>query len=205
LVLDAAWVDELPVLLREQGRASMLIGVFADVHDHVDHLRLAVAEFNRRGCELAVFAGDLVSTMCVPHLRELACPLVGCYGDNEGNRVGLAAGMRILGQLADPPLGFRAADGTKILLTHQLWLLGSENDDNLNGADVVIHAHTHKPRVTRDEAGRLFVNPGEVSGWTIRKPTVAILDTLSMSAEIVSLTTMPEVAPRRINASSQYR
>ena len=187
----------------------MLIGVFADVHDHIDHLRLAVAEFNRRGCELAVFAGDLVSTMCVPHLRELTCPLVGCYGDNEGNRVGLAAGMRILGPLADPPLGFRAADGTKILLTHQLWLLGSENggnlDGNLVGADVVIHAHTHKPRVSRDAAGRLIVNPGEVSGWTYRKPTVAILETRPPDAEIVSLAKMPEMERRRINSSSQFR
>lgn len=166
---------------------------------------MAVAEFNRRGCELAVFAGDLVSTMCVPHLRELACPLVGCYGDNEGNRVGLAAGMRILGSLADPPLCFRTADGAKILLTHQLWLLGGENDGNLNGADVVIHAHTHKPRVTHDEAGRLIVNPGEVSGWTYRNPTVAILETRPLSAEIVSLATMPEVERRRINRSAQFR
>lgn len=179
----------------------MRIGVFADVHDHIDHLRLAVAEFNRRACELAVFAGDLVSTMCVPHLRELACPLVGCYGDNEGNRVGLAAGMKIIGALADPPLGFRAADGTRILLTHQPWLLRGEFD----GADVVIHAHTHRPRIRRDEAGRLIVNPGEVSGWTYRRPTVAILDTRPLDAQIVPLAAMPAVERRRINASSRFR
>jgi uncharacterized protein len=87
----------------------MRLGFFADVHDHIDHLRLAVAEINRRGCNLAIFAGDLVSTMCVPHLRELACPLIGCFGDNEGHRPGLAASMRILGGLGDPPFCFRAA------------------------------------------------------------------------------------------------
>jgi putative phosphoesterase len=179
----------------------MLLGVFADVHDHVDHLRLAVAQINRRGCELAVFAGDLVSTICVPFLRELGCPLVGCYGDNEGNRVGLAAGMRILGSLGDPPFGFRAADGTRIVLTHQLWLL----DGELDGADVVIHAHTHRPRIARDEAGRLIVNPGETSGWTYRRPTMAIIETRPLSGEIVELAEMPEVERRQINRSSQYR
>lgn len=179
----------------------MRLGVFADVHDHIDHLRLAVAEIDRRGCDLAVFAGDLVSTLCVPHLRELACPLVGCYGDNEGNRVGLAAGMRILGRFGDPPLGFRTADGTRIVLTHQLWLVKGE----LDGAEIVIHAHTHRPRIHRDDAGRLIVNPGETSGWTYRRPTMAIVETQPLSGEIVDLAEMPRVARRRINRSSQYR
>jgi putative phosphoesterase len=184
----------------------MRLGVFADVHDHVDHLRLAVAEINRRECNLAVFAGDLVSTMCVPHLRELACPLVGCYGDNEGNRAGLAAGMRILGPQGEPPLGFRAADGTRVLLTHQLWLLGGDkSEDVLDEAQLVIHAHTHKPRIHRDVAGRLVVNPGETSGWTYRRPTMAIVETDPLAGEIVELAAMAPAQRRRINRSSQYR
>ncbi|RIK78130.1 MAG: hypothetical protein DCC68_15820 [Planctomycetota bacterium] len=193
--------DPAPPTAREKDVLAMRLGVFADVHDHIDHLRLAVAEIDRRGCDLAVFAGDLVSTLCVPHLRELACPLVGCYGDNEGNRVGLAAGMRILGRFGDPPLGFRTADGTRIVLTHQLWLVKGE----LDGAEIVIHAHTHRPRIHRDDAGRLIVNPGETSGWTYRRPTMAIVETQPLAGEIVDLAEMPRVARRRINRSSQYR
>ena len=35
----------------------MRIGVFADAHDHIDNVRRAVIEFNRRGCGLVIFAG----------------------------------------------------------------------------------------------------------------------------------------------------
>ena len=65
----------------------MRIGVFADTHDHLDNIRRAVEYFNRAECEYVIFAGDFVSTIAVPPLRNLTCPLVGCFGDNEGNKV----------------------------------------------------------------------------------------------------------------------
>ncbi len=179
----------------------MRIGVFADIHDHVDNLRHAVTEFNRREVELAIFAGDFVSTMVVPPLRDLRCRLVASFGDNEGNRVGLQGGVRILGTLADPPFGFSAPDGTRILVTHQLELLQGDYD----GAHLVVFAHTHRPLVKLDDAGRLFVNPGETSGWTYREPSVAIVETRPLSAEIVRLPDLPPMPPRRINRSSRYR
>lgn len=179
----------------------MLIGIFADIHDHLDHARAAVAEFNRRECELVVFAGDFVSTFVIPVLRDLRCPLIGCFGDNEGNKVGLLGGLRIIGVVGEPPLGFRTADGTRILVTHQFELLRGDYD----GADVVVYAHTHKPAVERDAGGRLFVNPGETSGWTYRKPTIAVLETKPLAAEIVPLAEMPPLPPRRINRSARSR
>ena len=69
----------------------MLIGIFADSHDHLDHIRLAVATFNEAGCELVVFAGDLVSSFAVPPLRALNCRVIACFGDNEGNKAGVLA------------------------------------------------------------------------------------------------------------------
>lgn len=179
----------------------MRIGIFADVHDHLDHCRSAVEEFNRRECALVVFAGDFVSTFVIPVLRGLNCRLVGCYGDNEGNKVGLAGGLRIVGTVGEPPLGFRAADGTRIVVTHQYELLRGDVD----GADVVIFGHTHKPSIDRDAAGRLFINPGETSGWTYRRPTIALLDTAAREAEIIALPAMPPLAPRRINRSARSR
>ena len=44
----------------------MRIGVFGDVHDHVDNLRRAINIFNDSRCELVLFAGDLVSPLVVP-------------------------------------------------------------------------------------------------------------------------------------------
>ncbi len=161
----------------------MRIGIFADIHDHLDNARAAVAEFNARSCELVLFAGDFVSTFTIPVLRALDCPLVGCFGDNEGNKTGLLGGLRIIGTVGDPPLGFRTPDGVKFLITHQYELLRGDVD----GADVIVFGHTHKPRVERDAAGRLLVNPGETSGWTYRHPTIAILETAPLAAEIVNL------------------
>ena len=162
----------------------MLIGIFADSHDHLDHIRRAVEVFNDAGCELVVFAGDLVSSFAVPPLRELKCKVLGCFGDNEGNKPGVAAGMRIIGTIGEPPFGFKTPDGRKILVTHM--------DRSLKGLDgefdIAIYAHTHKPSITHDESGRLFINPGETSGWSYGRPSVAILDTTSLEARIVSLT-----------------
>ena len=165
----------------------MLIGIFADSHDHLDHIRRAVQLFNAAGCELVVFAGDLVSSFAVPPLRALKCRVIACYGDNEGNKAGVAAGMKIIGTLGEPPFGFKTPDGRRILLTHMDRCLRDLDGD----FDVAIYAHTHKPSITHDERGRLFINPGETSGWSYGKPTVALLDTTTMQARIVSLIESP--------------
>lgn len=161
----------------------MQIGIFADSHDHLDNIRLAVDLFNDAGCELVVFAGDLVSSFAVPPLRKLKCPVIACFGDNEGNKPGVTAGMRIIGTIGEPPFGFKTSDGRKILLTHM--------DRSLRGMDgefdVAIFAHTHKPSITHDDQGRLFINPGETSGWSHGRPSVALLDTKTLEARIVLL------------------
>jgi putative phosphoesterase len=159
------------------------VGIFADTHDHLAHIRRAVAVFNERGCELVLFAGDFVSTFALPPLRKLSCPLVASFGDNEGNRLGIHGGMEILGTIGDPPFCHRAADGTRFLLTHQRELLRGGED----GCDIVVYAHTHRARVHRDEAGRLWINPGEASGWSYGAPTVAILETTTRHVELVRL------------------
>lgn len=161
----------------------MKIGIFADAHDHLDHIRRAVDVFNAAECELVVFAGDLVSSFAVPPLRELRCPVLACFGDNEGNKIGVTAGFKILGEIGEPPFGFRTKDGCRILVTHMLRsLYGAEGD-----FDVCVFAHTHKAEITRDEWGRLYINPGETSGWSYRKPSVAILDTSPLEARILPL------------------
>ena len=135
----------------------MRIGIFADTHDHVDNVRASVDVFNARECELVVFAGDFVSPIVVPPLRKLNCPLLASFGDNEGNKPGVQAGMRIVGPVGYPPFGFETGDGTRILVTHIL----SHTKDCLGEAEIVIFAHTHRASLQQDESGRLFINPGE--------------------------------------------
>ena len=160
----------------------MRIGIFADSHDHLDNLRLAVDQFNRLCCEQVVFAGDFVSTIALPPLRKLACPLVACYGDNEGNKLGLQAGMGRIGTLREPPFMFAAADGTRFGVAHMKRQL-AQLDDPL---DVAVYAHTHKPRIFQDD-GVLCINPGETGGWSFGRPTVVLLQTESMQARVIEL------------------
>lgn len=165
----------------------MRVGIFADVHDHLDNLRLAVETFNVEEVELVLFAGDLVSTISVPLLRKLQAPLVACFGDNEGNKAGLRAGFRIVGQLAEPPMQLTIEDGTRFVLAHMKRQLRAIPWDY----DIAVVGHTHKPRIERDDTGRLLVNPGETSGWSFGQPTVAILETATLSARLINLTPLP--------------
>lgn len=160
----------------------MRVGIFADSHDHLAHLRLAVELFNAAECRLVLFAGDLVSTFAVPPLRKLRCPLVGCYGDNEGNKVGLMSGFALVGTLGEPPLWHTAEDGTRFVLCHMKRQLRGLAD-----FDVAVFGHTHKPRIEHDDTGRLLINPGETSGWTFGRPTVVLLETSTLDAQIVPL------------------
>jgi predicted phosphodiesterase len=53
--------------------------------------------------------------------------------------------------------------------------------------DVAIFGHTHKPRVECDHLGRILINPGETSGWSFGRATVAMLDTHTRKTEVVDL------------------
>lgn len=162
----------------------MLIGAFADSHDHLDYLRAAVKLFNGAECRAVLFAGDLVSTFAVPILRDLRCPLHGCFGDNEGNKIGLDSGLSIIGKLAEGPFGYVAPDGTRFLIAHMLRQLRGFEDDDFH---IAVYAHTHRAKSHYDERGRLYVNPGETCGWKFREPSVALIDTRARSATIVRL------------------
>lgn len=161
----------------------MRIGIFADIHDHLDHVRLAVERFNAERVELVFFAGDLVSTIAIPPLRKLNAQVIACYGDNEGNKVGIQAGFQLVGTIAEAPVRHVCPDGTRIIMAHMQRQLRGVTDEY----DVRIVGHTHKARVERDELGRLHINPGETSGWSFGRSTIAILETSTREVELIEL------------------
>ena len=177
----------------------MRIGVFADAHDHADNVRRAVRFFNESRCGLVLFAGDLVSPLVVPPLRKLHAPLVAVWGDNDGNRVGIAGGMRVVGPVGEPPLCVFASDGTRILLAHQLRELRDHLRDaappHEGGPQVAVYAHTHRHAVARDAAGRLLVNPGECGGWVTRTPSVAVIETGGAGGPTAKIVPLPQLGP----------
>ena len=163
----------------------MKVGIFADTHDHLDNIRRVVDLFNQLEVECVLFAGDLVSTFAVPPLRQLNAKIYGCFGDNEGNKTGLRGGFKVIGEINEAPAQYTLADGTCVVIVH----MKSQLKDFSGEFDVAILGHTHRPSVSRDDKGRLFINPGETSGWTFNSPSVALLETQSMSVEILPIDT----------------
>jgi len=165
---------------------SVKIAIMADIHDNLDNLRHSIRLINALQCKAVLIAGDFVSPLVVPSMRKFHCPVVACFGDNDGNQIGIAGGMKIVGTLGYAPMCWKSPDGVRFLMCHQL----NDVRDVLGESDVVIFAHTHRPSVVTDKSGRLFVNPGEVGGWMFRKPTIAVYDTGTRSAEILDLPAM---------------
>jgi len=52
--------------------------------------------------------------------------------------------------------------------------------------DLLVYGHTHRPEV-RKAGTLLIVNPGEVYGHLTGRSTVALVDTVKRSAEIVEI------------------
>jgi len=167
----------------------MRIGIFSDAHDHLTHIRLAVERFNAEQVEVVLFAGDIVSTIAVPPLKKLNCRVVACFGDNEGNKIGLRAGFQLVGEIHEAPVRYTACDGTRILMAHMKRQLRGLDEE----FDIQIVGHTHRARVDRDEQGRLLINPGETSGWSFGRPTIALLETTTREARIIDL--LPVAVP----------
>jgi uncharacterized protein len=165
----------------------MLIGVMSDTHDNIVQTKKAVSLFNSRGVEHVLHAGDFISPFMIDTLKELAAPLTGVFGNNDGDRVllerksGLLPSMKITGTFTRIDLG-----GMRIALMHG-------NDQELletltacSSLDLLVHGHTHRPEIRR-EGSLLIVNPGEVYGHLTGRSTIALIDTVTRSGEIVDI------------------
>ena len=161
----------------------MLIGVVSDSHDHVRLLRRALELFKERGVVAILHAGDFIAPVSAKLVADPALTggaAVYCiYGNNDGERTGLE---NMLPQLADGPLCVDLG-GVRITMHHFIeWF----SADDLARVDVVVIGHSHEiVNETRD--GVLYLNPGECCGILTGRPTAAILNTASKTAEIVDL------------------
>jgi hypothetical protein len=160
----------------------MLVGIISDTHDNMTMLKKAVDLFNERGVEHVLHAGDYIAPFTAREFRRLHCPMVGVFGNNDGEKFGLVNQFAGFAELHE---GVHQLDlaGKKIALTHY-----PEIADTLAGGccyDIVIYGHTHRPDIR--ESGTLVINPGECGGWLEGVSTVVLLDLGKMRAELVRL------------------
>ena len=155
----------------------------ADSHDNVRLVKNAVRLFKDAGCSLVIHAGDFVAPFAARELESLGCPVKAVFGNCDGEKTGLEKTLSSFGEIRNAPLTFRH-DDLHFLVTHVLsplkLYLGSEK------YDIVVFGHTHKPEVSQKRKV-LLINPGETGGWLSGRSTVALLDTKTRSAEIITL------------------
>lgn len=160
-----------------------MIGVMSDSHDNVDAIKKAVRFFNEAQCELVIHAGDFIAPFAARELGNLSCQIKAVFGNCDGEKKGLKKAIAFFGEIQREPFIF-AYEKKEFLLTHTQFA----NEKYLKSGkyDVIVNGHTHKPDVRRVK-DTLIVNPGETGGWVTGKSTVALLNPITLEAEIVAI------------------
>ena len=173
----------------------MKVGIIADTHDNLTAISKAVEIFNDASIELLIHAGDFVAPFTERPFRELKAPLVGVFGNNDGDKLLLKKLYQEngVGELHEDPYEFELA-AKKIIITHKPMIvkpLAASGRYN-----VVVYGHTHKAVIerysNRNNGGAgsektLVINPGECCGYITGRKTVAILNLEKEEAKIVEL------------------
>ena len=165
----------------------MLIGILSDTHDNVPKTRAAVKRLNKEGVACVLHAGDFIAPFIIDTLKDLAAPMTGVFGNNDGDRILLEKKcaayphVKIQGNFTRIKEG-----GVTIALTH-----GSNGEllealSECSSIDLLVYGHTHRAEI-RKQGSTLIVNPGEVCGYLTGKCTIALVDTVRGTAEIVEI------------------
>jgi len=157
----------------------MQIGILSDTHDNLPKIEKAVGLFNKKKVGFVLHAGDYVAPFTILKFKKLKCDWRGVFGNNDGERNGLA---RISdGKIQEGPLRIKLA-GKIITLVHDIKTINPKRED----AALIIFGHTHKSEIIKKDKS-LVINPGEAGGWLTGKSTVAIVDLTDLSHKIFSL------------------
>ena len=159
-----------------------LVGIISDTHDNRKLIKKAADIFNERECALIVHAGDYIAPFTFFDLEGLQGSFIGVYGNNDGEKKGLAEKFSAIGTIYEPPHEFDYL-GKHFALMHSPDIMGdfiSRGD-----IDVIIYGHLHEIDI---RYGRpLVINPGECCGYLTGRSTIAVLDLSDMTVELIDL------------------
>ncbi|MFZ2331299.1 MAG: metallophosphoesterase [Atribacterota bacterium] len=162
----------------------MKIGIMSDSHDNLVKIRRAVEIFNKEKISLLFHAGDFVSPFTAREIENIHCPLIGVFGNNDGDRLFLLEQFQKIGSIYPEPYKTEI-DGKKIIMFHK--------DDVISDLarskqyDLIIYGHTHKIDYYKEDKTTV-INPGECGGWLTGKSTVAIFDLADLNVHMIELT-----------------
>jgi uncharacterized protein len=158
----------------------MKIGLMSDSHDNLDALRRAVQYCNAQKVAAVLHAGDLISPFVNRVIKDLQAPFTAIFGNNDGEKFGLRQVFQ--NKIFEPPHEM-TIDNKRILMLHDPVLVNVLQE---SGAfDLILYGHLHQIDVHKGK--NLVVNPGELCGWLTGQSTLALWDTETNSAEIVTI------------------
>ena len=164
----------------------MRVGVFSDTHDHLVAIDRALRAFADERVAAVVHAGDLCAPFAlkfiVQRLATLKLPLYAVFGNNDGERVGLAGAFKDRGTLLPGPREFTFG-GRRFLLMHEDGCVSAAAQSE--AVDIIVYGHTHDVDVRQGPP--LVINPGEAGGWLRGRSTIGIVDLASLDVEIIDL------------------
>jgi putative phosphoesterase len=158
------------------------IGVLADTHDNLPRIHEAIELFNREKVVRVIHAGDFVSPFALDPFRHLNCEVLAVLGNNDGEREGLTAKFREIGEL-QPHLATTTIAGRRIATVHYREL--AEPLARSGDFDLVVYGHTHEIEQRQEEG--LLLNPGEAGGWITGLATVALVDLETLEVNLREL------------------
>ena len=157
------------------------LAILSDTHDHLEHIRMALALVESRGAEGLLHLGDIVSPFALKAVMKFHGPLYAIFGNNDGEKKGLRA---IFPELRDGPAIFELG-GRKLGVAHSAEEVPAGYRQS---CDAILYGHSHA-RVLRPKTATqpLELNPGEGCGWLTGKPSCAMIDLETMQAEILEI------------------
>ena len=162
----------------------MRLGLIADSHDRIPALRALLAEFQARGVELILHAGDFCAPFALEPFVSNTTPTVGVFGRNDGDREALmaAAARGLAVELYESPHSITV--GTEsILLVHDI---GEVPERSLAGHSWVVHGCIHRSEMKK-RGDSTYICPGEACGWVHGTPSAAVLDLDTKDVEFITL------------------
>lgn len=140
------------------GQVTAVVGLVSDTHGR---LRPELLDLFR-GVDRILHAGDVGDPEILACLEEVA-PLIAVRGNVDPGSVRQRTRESFVGEVA----------GLRIAVVHgHVTTDPAALADRFAGADVVVHGHTHEPRVLRRQ-GLVIVNPGSAGPRRPGKPVTA--------------------------------
>lgn len=158
-----------------------VIGIISDTHDNLPNIKKSIEIFNQKNVSLVIHCGDFVAPFTLLAFKELQCPLIGVFGNCDGEKEYLLTQAKNLNFSVYEPPHIASIYNKSILITHKPVPITED-------IDILIYGHTHKPEVKYQQFNsKLIINPGEASGWLYNQPTIGILNLFNNQAEIINL------------------